>query len=231
MQTSQCHLSSFKWVETLVSCPEMSPEPQCLVQRLAAGRSYFILSMMTNLGSAVLKWTQHTPPQPQPSLLLPWWVDQPSCLSWEKKSPPLDVVSHAPRAPVSMPWKWTHAKACPHTALQQADRAANTKQRNLTLKEAEECLVGPEFRAGSSSLISALRSLCSVVFSFNVLFGKLKHPHKRRESNKLPHPYYSVSTMINFCPSLFHVPFPHAELRLCFFGVYSSWSQISWNFT
>lgn len=120
----------------------------------------------------------------------------------------------------------THAKACPYTALQQADRAANTKQRNLTLKEAEVRPVGPEFRAGSSSSISALRSLCSVVFSFNVLFGKLKHPHKRRESNKPPRPYYSVSTMINFCPSLFHVPSPHAELRLCFFGVYASRSQI-----
>ena len=59
------------------------------------------------------------------------------------------------------------------TALQQADRAADTELGlRASTARGRNGLQGPEFRAGSSSLISFLRSLCSVAFSFNSLCGK-----------------------------------------------------------
>lgn len=88
-----------------------------------------------------------------------------------------------PRACVPIPWKWDlhtcHSLFIHHASMGRLSSTYQTVQPYAERGTRDR--VGLEFRAGSSSSISVLRSLCSVVFSFNVLFGKLKHPYKQRE--------------------------------------------------
>lgn len=145
-----------------------------------------------------------------------------AAFSGKRNALPSEVVNHVPRAPVSILWKWDFYM-CQGLSIHRASTGRLSSKYQTVQPYAErgtEHPVGPEFRATHHPWFPSWDPLVQLYFLLMFYLGNPSiHISGERVINSRP--YYSISTIISFCPSLFHVsPSPCWPETLFFWGVF-----------